>query len=221
MNRQLLKRESKTLLHQHYSFFFILFIPIFLLTLFTGVMNLPWWNNPTDVWNSTDTGSLLLNLLLSLVSVGVNFVLIDLFRDQATATQPLKKSMTIFTNAHYVLGVIVIGIIQFIFIVLWMILLIIPGIVKSIAYSQAYYIYRDALDHGHGISYLDAITQSRYLMNGHKMDYFILSLSFIGWMLLVIITCGIALLYVQPYFSLTFANFYCTLRDQGAQPSHA
>ncbi|MEY2376440.1 DUF975 family protein [Lentilactobacillus buchneri] len=58
--------------------------------------------------------------------------------------------------------------------------------------------YRDAVDRGEKISYLDAITRSRQLMDGHKWDYFVMALSFIGWGLLVGITLGIAAIWVQP-----------------------
>ena len=54
----------------------------------------------------------------------------------------------------------------------------------------------------------DAITKSRELMDGHKFELFVLQLSFIGWMLLGILTLGIGLLYVLPYMSITFANFF-------------
>lgn len=64
------------------------------------------------------------------------------------------------------------------------------------------------------MSYLDAITRSRELMDGHKMDYFVMVLSFIGWDLLVLVTLGIAAIWVQPYMGLSFANFYNELANQ-------
>lgn len=213
MDRKQLKREARTLLTHHYGFFFVLFLPIFILTMLTAIFNAPWWHDQTVIWSGSDWMSLLCDILLSLLSVGIYFVLVDLFRGEATLNQPLTKSMTIFHNSQYVLGTIVISIIQFIFVMLWMVLLIVPGIIKSLAYSQAYFIYRDSVDQGRPITYLDAITQSRRLMDGHKLEYFVLSLSFIGWLLLVLITAGIAMIFVQPYLSLTMANFYHHLRD--------
>ncbi|OIL96654.1 DUF975 family protein, partial [Oenococcus oeni] len=61
---------------------------------------------------------------------------------------------------------------------------------------------------GNPITYLQAITKSRKLMDGHKMDYFVMELSFIGWLILVPITGGIAAIWVLPYYQLTFCNFY-------------
>jgi uncharacterized membrane protein len=51
-------------------------------------------------------------------------------------------------------------------------------------------------------------------MDGHKWEYFVMSLSFIGWGLLVAFTAGIAAIWVQPYMVLSFANFYNELIEQ-------
>ena len=72
------------------------------------------------------------------------------------------------------------------------------------------YIMRDMLDHSHEPTATEA---SRQLMKGHKMDLFILDLSFIGWWLLGIISCGIGLLWVMPYYRQTKANFYRNLAN--------
>ena len=91
---------------------------------------------------------------------------------------------------------------------LWSLLLIIPGIVKSISYSMTFYIMAE----NPGISATEAIDRSKAMMDGHKMDYFILSLSFIGWYLLVGITFGIAGIWVMPYVQATQANFYNSIK---------
>jgi len=70
------------------------------------------------------------------------------------------------------------------FTILWSLLFYIPGIIKSISYSMSMYI----LAENKGMSALEAIRRSKAMMNGHKMDYFVLGLSFIGWGLLVAIT---------------------------------
>lgn len=90
------------------------------------------------------------------------------------------------------------------FTALWALLFYIPGIVKAYSYSQAYYI----LAENPGIGAREAITRSRAMMNGHKMELFVLDLSFIGWYLLCSITFGIALIWVAPYIQATKTNFY-------------
>lgn len=91
---------------------------------------------------------------------------------------------------------------------LWSLLLIIPGIVKAYSYSMALFI----LAENKGKSALECINESKELTSGHKMDLFVLSLSFIGWFLLVSITFGIAYIWVGPYMQATFANAYATLK---------
>lgn len=87
---------------------------------------------------------------------------------------------------------------------LWSLLFIIPGIIKTYSYAATPYIIANNPD----MKINDAITKSRELMDGHKFELFVLQLSFIGWMLLGILTLGIGLLYVLPYMSITLANFF-------------
>ncbi|XFA98959.1 DUF975 family protein [Candidatus Izemoplasma sp. B36] len=77
---------------------------------------------------------------------------------------------------------------------LWALLFIIPGIVKSYAYSMSFYLVNKEPE----LKSSDAIDKSRELMNGYKMNLFILDLSYIGWYLLSILTFGILLLWVVP-----------------------
>jgi uncharacterized membrane protein len=95
------------------------------------------------------------------------------------------------------------------FVSLWLLLLIIPGIVKTYAYSMTFFI----LAENKGMPVLEAITLSRKMMNGHKMDLFLLFLSFIGWFILVVITFGIAGVWVYPYFYATLTNFYLSVKE--------
>lgn len=98
---------------------------------------------------------------------------------------------------------------------LWSLLLIIPGIVKSLAYSMTSYIIADEP----GIDALDAIKKSQEMMRGHKMELFMLILSFIGWFLLGAITFGVGMFFVMPYYQTTLANFYLELRGKKATPN--
>ncbi|MDM5190924.1 DUF975 family protein [Bacillus sp. DX4.1] len=91
-----------------------------------------------------------------------------------------------------------------VYLFLWTLLLIIPGIIKSFSYSMTYFILNDHPEY----SMNQAITESRRMMDGHKMDYFLLCLSFIGWFLLSVITLGIGFLWLAPYFYTTTAEFY-------------
>ena len=95
------------------------------------------------------------------------------------------------------------------FILLWYLLLIIPGIIKTYAYSMTFYI----LAENKGMPVLEAITLSKKMRDGQKMDLFRLFLSFIGWFILVLITFGIAGIWVYPYFYATITNFYLSVKE--------
>ena len=91
---------------------------------------------------------------------------------------------------------------------LWSLLLIVPGIIKSLSYSMAMYI----LAENKGKGALECINESKALTNGHKGELFVLGLSFIGWMLLGYITLGIVYIWVIPYMQATYANAYQSLK---------
>lgn len=98
--------------------------------------------------------------------------------------------------------------IRLLLIILWSLLLIVPGIIKALAYSQATYIMAENPDK----EMMDCLKESEKLMNGRKMDLFVLSLSFLGWFILSGLTFGILLIYVMPYYATSQALFYRFLR---------
>ena len=90
------------------------------------------------------------------------------------------------------------------FIVLWSLLFIIPGIVKGLSYAMTPFILEEHPE----MTASQAIKASMQLMDGHKMDLFILGLSFIGWSLLACLTMGIGFLFLNPYMNAAYAAFY-------------
>jgi len=94
------------------------------------------------------------------------------------------------------------------YVFLWMLLFIIPGIIKAISYSMAPYILAEHPD----MRPSDAIKESKIITQGRKWDIVVLSLSFFGWILLSYVTCGLMLIYVMPYAQTTFANYYNSIK---------
>lgn len=100
---------------------------------------------------------------------------------------------------------------QILYIFLWSLLLWIPGIVKSYSYAMTEYILLDNPE----LTANEAITKSREMMNGYKWKLFVLDLSFIGWRILCMIPLlgtVLNLLYVNPYYTATRAQFYEELK---------
>ena len=88
---------------------------------------------------------------------------------------------------------------------LWSLLFVIPGIIKAYEYRLVPYIYAENPD----MKYSDILAESSRLMKGHKWNTFVLDLSFIGWEILSLMTCGLlSIFYVDPYKLQTDAALY-------------
>ena len=92
----------------------------------------------------------------------------------------------------------------------WTLLLIIPGIIMGLAYSMTFFIIADEPE----ISAWDAMKKSKAMMEGNKGQLFLLSLSFIGWALLAILTFGIGMLWLIPYMQVSIAKFYDEVKNE-------
>ncbi len=92
---------------------------------------------------------------------------------------------------------------------LWSLLFIIPGIIKSISYSQMFFI----LAENPKIGVRRAMQISKVITQGHKADLFVMGLSFLGWAILCLITFGIGFLWLLPYMQMSYANAYAALKN--------
>ena len=100
---------------------------------------------------------------------------------------------------------------QDLFIFLWSLLFIIPGIYKSLEWMLVPYI----LTENPGMDAKEARQRSAELMDGNKWKAFVLGLSFLGWVLLSVITCGIVgIFYVTPYMQLTYGELYTAIKAE-------
>ncbi len=96
------------------------------------------------------------------------------------------------------------AVLMYVYVALWSLLLIVPGIIKSFSYAMTFYVMRDEP----GLKFNAAIERSMAMMRGHKFDLFYLWLTFIGWWLLCILTLGIGYLWLVPYMQAATAHFY-------------
>lgn len=96
----------------------------------------------------------------------------------------------------------------FLKIFLWSLLLLIPGYIKTYEYFLVSYLVGENPD----LSKERIQEISRQTMNGEKWKLFVLQLSFIGWIILGTMACGIGVLFVMPYYEATMAEFYACMR---------
>ena len=138
-----------------------------------------------------------LSIVISFFEVGSMLYIYDIINERKEIPQGFKNQFQEIINSITQKSFIV-NLLVSLYTVLWALIPlagIIIAIIKGYAYGLAIYLTKD----NDQIGYNDAITQSRNLMNGKKQDRFVLSLSFIPWILLSLITMGLANIYVIPY----------------------
>lgn len=153
----------------------------------------------------------LASLLAFIIGGPINFGMSVYFLKLARYEEAVFKDL--FSGFNYFLKTFVLNLLIIMFTFLWFLLLIIPGIIAILKYSMAYYIMNDNPE----ISPLEAIRQSKEMMDGNKERLFMLWVSFIGWFLLGIFTFGIGFLYVMPYYNAAKANFYEDIKSINMQ----
>lgn len=170
-------------------------------------------SNP-DAAAAIYAGMMIPSILLSLVSTLVTGFLsmgFTAYTLRVINRQPAGIN-DLFAYARYCLKIWGLSIVMGFFVFAWSLLLWVPGIIAMYRYSQAVYIFAENLDKG----IMECINESKAMMYGHKMDKFVLDLSFILWYLLAGVTCGLAGLYVTPYVEITNAAFYNSLKYGGS-----
>lgn len=157
-----------------------------------------------------DLSKFIVGLITGLVLWGVAYTILD-FVETGNMETWYTGIFSAYSNGRFKNSLCTLFMVN-IFTALWTILFIIPGIIKGYSYAMTPYILKDKFAAGQtDIGATEAITESRHLMDGHKMDLFVLDLSFIGWGLLGIITCGVGFIWITPYYRQTKTNFYHSL----------
>jgi uncharacterized membrane protein len=153
--------------------------------------------------------SLIKIFLLNIVEVGCH----NFFKNNHTRANVDLNEIKAAFGANYKRSLVTI-LLRDIFILLWMLLLFFPAIIKSYSYAMVPYLIIDEPE----LSATEIITRSRQMMNGHKWRAFLLDLSFIGWMILSVITCGIVgVFWTNPYMYSTRAALYLELKKDSAE----
>lgn len=121
-----------------------------------------------------------------------------------------------FRSGHYV-NIVLTMFLRDLFTTLWSLLLVIPGIVKHYEYLMVPYIIAE----NPAMDYKEAFQISKQMMDGEKMEAFIMDLSFLGWYLLSAVTCGLlAIFYVNPYVQASFAEMYTFNKQKAYQEGY-
>lgn len=166
----------------------------------TGLISLP-----PLFWPRASVGLLIEIFVILPLSFGFTIAFLRFIRGEKD--EVINNMFGEFKNYSRAL---VVPLLTAVFTFLWLLLFIIPGIIKAYSYAMSCYIAKDHPE-------LDAdscIEESMRMMDGHKMDLFLLDLSFIGWAFLCIFTCGIGFLWLVPYVQTSHAIFYKELKAE-------
>lgn len=146
-----------------------------------------------------------LSILLSFFEVGVMLYIYDVINGrkeiQPGFTNQLKDIINSITTKSFIVYLLI-----SLYTILWVLIPLVGfiiAIIKGYAYNLSIYIAKD----NEQISYNEIITNSRVRMDGNKLDRFMLTLSFIPWLLLSLVTMGLANIYVTPYMLAADAIF--------------
>lgn len=171
------------------------------------------WHLVSDGAGSFSTGTMTTNYgyLFSLLLGGpLSFGLVTYFLNLLRSGN--SKIEDIFSGFSSYVKTFVLNLLIGIFTFLWTLLFIVPGIIAGIRYSMSFYIMHDNPE----FTALEALEKSKQMMDGEKMRYFKLWLSFLGWFILGLITIGIGFIWITPYYKAAVAAFYEDLKEKKA-----
>ena len=138
------------------------------------------------------------------------------FIQNQTAQPGIGTLLDGFRSGHYV-NIVLTMFLRDLFTALWSLLLVVPGIVKHYEYLMVPYIIAE----NPAMDYKEAFQISKQMMDGEKMEAFIMDLSFLGWYLLSAVTCGLlAIFYVNPYVQASFAEMYTFNKQKAYQEGY-
>lgn len=145
-----------------------------------------------------------LNMLITApLNLGMAIFMLHLARDEERSLNNLFEGFNDYLlslAATFFMGL---------FILLWMILLIVPGIIAGLSYSLTYYIIAE----DRSIGAREALRRSKEMMNGHKGQLFALCLRFLLLSILCVFTLGIGFLWLFPYMNLCMTHFYLEVKE--------
>lgn len=128
------------------------------------------------------------------------------FMESRQSPSPISTLFSVFRTPY--LNVVKVSLLTSLKIALGMLLLVIPGIYWGYCYALVPYL----LAENPYLTTRRAMELSKEMMYGEKFHYFLLELSFLGWLLLCVLTFGIGSFFLGPYMSATFAEFYAAMR---------
>lgn len=181
------------------------------------------WRESEDFLH-TEIGRYIFFFMLGVISVVLIWALITFFiggaielgycrfnKNLINGTDP--KFTDLFSRMDIFWKALGLRLLIMLYIILWSILLVIPGIIAALNYSMAFYI----MEENPTMTITEAMKQSKDMMVGNRWRLVCLGFSFIGWLILSAFTLGIGMLWLMPYMNAAFAAFYLEISGRPQQ----
>jgi integral membrane protein len=159
----------------------------------------------------------LIGLVLFILALPLTWGYQTLFLGAVRGGEATAKDMFEGYNKELFSRVLTTTLLYYVYVFLWSMLLLIPGCIKAYSYAMTPYILKDNPEMKNNA----AIEESMRMMDGHKLELFLLDLSFIGWAILSILTCCIGFLWLIPYINMAHVNFYEDLKKASVEMKEA
>ena len=199
MNRKEIKEKTKKILKENFKAFWggyaIILLTSFLISLAIELL----FDNESMIYIILTLVSSCFSMTLS---IGFYSYLLKIVRQEKFERQE------IFKFVGKVIPIVSISLLMAIFCLFGFILFIIPGIILALCFAFSYLIYADNQE----LSAMDYLFESKELISGYKLDYFIFNLSFIGIIILSFLTFGILFIWIIPYICIAEVVYYDELK---------
>lgn len=172
---------------------------------------------------NSDFGRVVISIFTALIAVLLLYALVIFFLGAAVELGYCKFNLNLingtnpqfsdlFSRFNIFWKALGLRLVTTLFIILWSLLLIIPGIIAGFRYAMAPYIMAENPE----VGIMEAIERSKKMMHGNKWRLFCLGISFIGWAILSALSCGIGFLWLVPYQNAAYAAFYNEVSGKNA-----
>ena len=154
--------------------------------------------------SATGLGSIIIFVVSGAVTIGLLNYFEKLIKNDNPNYESVLENFTVNFSTKFLTYFL-----RELFVFLWCLLLIVPGVIKFYSYALSLYIVKKQPN----LSATDAIKLSTKIMNGKKFDLFYLHFTFFGWFLLCVLTFGIGFIFLSPYFKTAVTAFYIDAYD--------
>ena len=206
MDRKTLKRESREFAFSNKLLIWKPLLTLFLISFIVNFVSIFGFGVNDFVGEFISfAASLFISMITPIFTVGIYLMIKSRLKGETVSfsdsIKDIKPKWSNFFTTYIMTSV---------YVSLWSLLFIIPGIIKTYSYSQALYIQADNPD----MHWKECIRKSREMMDGHKWELFMLHFSLIGWVFLFVVTCSIAMIWFVPYLATISAKYHMYLTNQ-------